>query len=87
MFKARFTTVTLDDETVHGPDWAVTVSPRKAILYGFARQIDAEIAIRFLQSLPITWSRNSKFVWDQLKSIGIADRNALMEAACERLRW
>lgn len=71
--------------------WIVRLAdPREvcaAILWGFARKVDAEIAKRFLDSTGIDWSLPSEPMWRQCAENGFPTREKLMEAACEHLQW
>lgn len=90
--------VSLDEielgDTVLPPSWQVEVAgipisdgEGSAILWGFARRVDAELAREFLSGLAVDWSAPSAEMWRQLKTAGYPTREALMEAACQRLQW
>lgn len=86
-------TVDLSDDGLpdYPESWKINVDDPKTLhcvlLWGFARQRDAELAMQFLAGLPVYWLAPRKRMWKELSAIGYPDRPSLMKAACERLAW
>lgn len=88
----RFDLVEDELERPLGPQsWCVSVDDPSttftALLWGFARQKDAEIAMQFLAGLPVDWMASRRQMWRQCAAAGYPDRPSLMKAALERLQW
>lgn len=67
--------------------WCVTeqvTSDRDIVLHGFARRLDAEIALAFLSEFEVDYTLNSMEFWIQF---GVKDRVQLMSLVCQRLQW
>lgn len=91
--KAEFTAVDHPEtgKLVRDKSWCAKVAERgrhrSIVLHGFGRKLDVEIAIHFLESLPVDWSLEPKAVWRQLAAAGYPDREALMRGAVQSLQW
>lgn len=59
----------------------------RAILHGFGRQKDAEIAVKVLKTMAIDWNAPKPEFWQQCEAAGYPDRASLMRAVCEQLQW
>lgn len=58
------------------------------ILWGFARKLDAEIAMEFMNTLPVNWDESDEDEFGrQLAVAGYPKEGDLMKACCERLQW
>ena len=64
-----------------------TAGTQTVVLYGFKRQLDAEIALSWLSTLLVDWSEPQNIVWDRLKFLGYNNRQELMNEACKHLQW
>jgi hypothetical protein len=75
-------------DTDYPATWQVSldqIHPCHVVLRGFGRRVDAEIAMRAIQELPIDWDLPEDELRKQWNDFG--GREEVMKRACKNLQW
>lgn len=74
----------------HGEAWNVSYvhdGEARSLVYGFARQRDAEIGMAAMLSLAVDWTDDRAAVRQQLDALGLFTHEDFLRVACEHLNW